>query len=100
MLKFAEVEKRYVQITFGIYCKFLLISRQVFQEKSLNLLDKLYQNSILDISSVKPVDESSVLVKNTGLFVQELDKKAVIYQSAFSLNGCMVKSNLVISLVS
>ena len=41
------------------------------------------KNSVVDISSVKLVDESSVIVENTGLKEEELDKKAVIYQSAF-----------------
>ena len=37
-----------------------------------------------DIGSAKLVDESSVLVENTGLKLEELDEKAVVYQSAFS----------------
>ena len=45
------------------------------------------ENSVVDISSVKLVDESSVLVKNTGLKMKELDKKAVVYQSVFSLSN-------------
>ena len=42
------------------------------------------KNSVVDISSVKLVDESSVLVENTGIKQEELDEKAVIYQSAIS----------------
>ena len=42
------------------------------------------ENSVVDISSVKLVDESSVLVENTGLKLEELDEKAVVYQSVFS----------------
>ena len=33
------------------------------------------ENSVEDVSSVKLVDESSVLVDNTGLKLEELDKK-------------------------
>jgi hypothetical protein len=40
---------------------------------------------VVDISSVKLVDESSVIVENTGLKLEELDEKAVVYQSVFSL---------------
>ena len=52
------------------------------------------KNSIVDISSVKLVDESSVLVENTGLKLEELDKKAAVYQSVFlfSKNTIMAKS--------
>ena len=42
------------------------------------------ESSVEDISSVKLVDESSVLVENTGLKLEELDEKAVVYQSVFS----------------
>ena len=34
--------------------------------------------SVLDISSVKLVDEGSVLVENTSLKLEELDEKAVV----------------------
>ena len=34
--------------------------------------------SVLDISSVKLVDEGSVLVENTGFKLEELDEKAVV----------------------
>ena len=43
------------------------------------------KNSVLVIRSVKLVDESSVLVENTGLKLEELDEKAIVYQSVFSL---------------
>ena len=43
------------------------------------------ENSGVDKNSVKLVDVSSVVVENTGLKREGLDKKAVIYQSAFSL---------------
>ena len=33
------------------------------------------------VSSVKLVDKSSVLVERTGLKLEELDEKAVVYQS-------------------
>ena len=42
------------------------------------------ENSVVDISSVKLVDKSSVLVKNTCLKLEELDGKAVVYQISFS----------------
>ena len=50
------------------------------------------ENLVVDISSVKLVDKSSVLVENTGLKLEELDKKAVVYQSVFSQNTIMAKS--------
>ena len=37
------------------------------------------ENSVVDISSVKIEDESSVLVENTGLNLEELDEKAIVY---------------------
>ena len=42
------------------------------------------ENLVVDRNSIKLVDESSMLVKNTGLQLKELDKKAVVYQSVFS----------------
>ena len=51
------------------------------------------ENSVVDISSVKLVDKSSVLVKNTGLKLDELDEKAVVYQSAFSRKDA-VRTNM------
>ena len=45
------------------------------------------ENSVVGINSVKLVDKSSVLVENTGLKLEELDKKAVVYQSVFSQNS-------------
>ena len=56
------------------------------------------ENSVVDKSSIKPVDKSSVLVKNTGLKLEELDEKAVVYQSVFSLlervNQCCLLSSI------
>ena len=43
------------------------------------------ENLVVDISSIKLVDESSVLVENTGLKLVELDEKAIVYESLFSL---------------
>ena len=43
------------------------------------------ENLVVDISSIKLVDESSVLVKNTGLKLVELDEKVIVYESLFSL---------------
>ena len=42
------------------------------------------KNSVVDIISIKRVDESSVLVENTGLKLEELDENAVVYQSVVS----------------
>ena len=42
------------------------------------------KNLVVDISSVKLVDKSSVLIENT-VKLEELDEKAVVYQSLFSL---------------
>ena len=44
------------------------------------------ENSVVDRNSIKLVDESSVVVKNTGLKLEEVDEKTVVYQSVFSLN--------------
>ena len=35
---------------------------------------------------MKLVDESSVVVENTGLKLEEVDEKTVVYQSVFSLS--------------
>ena len=43
------------------------------------------KNSVLDRNSVKLVDKSSVVVENTGLKLEGLDEKAVVYQRVFSL---------------
>ena len=43
------------------------------------------KNSVVDIRSVKLVHESSVVVENTGLKLEELDKTAVVYQIVFTL---------------
>ena len=42
------------------------------------------ENWVVDRSSIKLVDESSVLVENTGLKLEELEKKTVPYQIVFS----------------
>ena len=42
------------------------------------------ENSVVDRNSIKLVDESSVVVKNTGLKLEEVDEKTVVYQSVFS----------------
>ena len=42
-------------------------------------------NSCVDGNSVKFVDESSVVVENTALKLEGVDKKAVVYQRMFSL---------------
>ena len=39
------------------------------------------------MSSIKLVDKRSVKVENTGLKLEELDEKAVVYQSVFSRSG-------------
>ena len=43
------------------------------------------ENSVVNRNSIKLVDESSVVVQNTGLKLEEVDKKTVVYQSVFSL---------------
>ena len=43
------------------------------------------ENSVVDRNSIKLVDESSVVVENTGLKLEEVDEKTVVYQSVFSL---------------
>ena len=58
---------------------FSIISSQLDESSEVD------KNSVVDISSVKLVDESSVIVENTGLKLEELDEKAVVYQSVFSL---------------
>ncbi len=45
------------------------------------MVDKI---SVVDRNSEKLVDESSVVVQNTGLQLEELDEKAVVAQSVFS----------------
>ena len=45
------------------------------------MLDK---NSVVNRNSIKLVDESSVVVQNTGLKLEEVDEKTVVYQSVFS----------------
>ena len=57
---------------------------QYFIKSQLDESSEVDENSVVDISSVKLVDESSVLVENTGLKLEELDEKAVVYQSVFS----------------
>ena len=57
---------------------------QYYVKIQLDKSSEVDENSVVDISSIKLVDGSSVLVKNTGLKLEELDEKAVIYQSAFS----------------
>jgi hypothetical protein len=42
------------------------------------------ENSVVDRNSIKLVDESSVVVENTGLKLEEVDEKTVVYQSVFS----------------
>ena len=43
------------------------------------------KNSGVDRNSVKLVDESSVIVQNTGLKLEGLDKKAAVERRVFSL---------------
>ena len=43
------------------------------------------ENSVVDRNSIKLVDESSVVVQNTGLKLEGLDEKAVVDQRVFSL---------------
>ena len=43
------------------------------------------KNSVVNRNSIKLVDESSVVVQNTGLKLEEVDEKTVVYQSVFSL---------------
>ena len=50
------------------------------------LIDKISEveeNAGVDRNSVKLVDESSVVVENTGLKLEALHKKAVVYQKCF-----------------
>ena len=50
---------------------------------------------VVDISSVKLVDESSVNVKNTGLKLEELDEKSVVYQIMYiSIKICSAPFDL------
>ena len=42
------------------------------------------ENSVVDRNSIKLVDESSVVVENTGLKLEEVDEKTVVYQSVVS----------------
>jgi hypothetical protein len=55
---------------------------QYYNKIQLDESSGVDENSVVDISSLKLVDESSVLVENTSL---KLDEKAVVYQSVFSL---------------
>ena len=41
------------------------------------------KNAGVDRNCVKLVDESSVVVENTGLMLEGLDEKAVVYQKCF-----------------
>ena len=43
------------------------------------------ENSVVDRNFIKLVDESSVVVENSGLKLEEVDEKTVVYQSVFSL---------------
>ena len=52
-----------------------------FQLDESSEVDK---NSGVDRNSVKLVDESSVVVQNTGLKLEGLDEKAVVDQRVFS----------------
>jgi hypothetical protein len=61
------------------YTKVQYYTKSQFYESSESEVDK---NSVVDISSVKPVDKRSV--ENTALKLEELDEKALVYQSAFS----------------
>jgi hypothetical protein len=47
------------------------------------------ENSVVDRNSIKLVDESSVVVENTGLKLEEVDEKTVVYQSVFSRRNYM-----------
>ena len=42
------------------------------------------KNSVVDRNSAKLVDESSVVVQNTGLKLEGLDEKAAVDQRVFS----------------
>jgi hypothetical protein len=42
------------------------------------------ENSVVDRNSIKLVDKSLVVVENTGLKLEEVDEKTVVYQSVFS----------------
>ena len=57
---------------------------QYYVKIQLDESSEVDEYSVVDISSIKLVDKSSVLVKNTGLKLEELDKKAVVYQRVFS----------------
>ena len=57
---------------------------QYYVKIQLDESSEVDENSVVDISSKKLVDESSVLVENTGLQLEELDEKAVVDQSVFS----------------
>jgi hypothetical protein len=58
---------------------------QYYIEIQLDESSVVDENSVVDISSLKLVDESSVLVENTDLKLEGLDEKAVVDQSVFSL---------------
>ena len=51
------------------------------------------ENSGVDRNSVKLVDESSVVVQNTGLKLEGLDEKAAVDQRVFSRLSCTYKGN-------
>ena len=55
------------------------------------------KNLGVDRNSVKLVDESSVVVENTGLKLEGLDEKAVVYQRLFSPLCTVDKSKVGIS---
>ena len=60
---------------------------QYYIETQLDESSEVDKNSGVDRNSVKLVDESSVVVQNTGLKLEGLDEKAVVDQRVFS-PGC------------
>ena len=57
---------------------------QYYIKSQLDESSEVDENLVVDVSSVKLVGESSVIVENTGLKLEELEEKAVVYQSVFS----------------
>ena len=58
---------------------------QYYIKTQLDESSEVEENSGVDRNSVKFVDESSVVVQNTGLKLEGLDEKAVVDQRVFSL---------------
>ena len=66
---------------------------QYYIRSQLDESSELDENSGVDRNSVKLVDESSVVVQNTGLKLEGLDEKAAVDQRVFSLFNCSTQRN-------